>query len=164
MTVRENLLAGSHLHGTHGFFEIIHKGASVRAREKRQYDRATETLRFVGLEPQADDTVSSLPHGSQRLLCMGVALAVEPTLLLLDEPLTGMNNEETSNMISLVKALRDTRGLTVIVVEHNMKAVLGLCDRAVVLNYGSKMTEGTPREVIEDPAVIEAYLGADDAI
>jgi branched-chain amino acid transport system ATP-binding protein len=122
-----------------------------------------EILTFVGLDRESDHIAAGLPHGSQRLLCMAVALAASPILLLLDEPLTGMNAEETSTTMALVKALRDRGDITTIVVEHNVKAVLGLCDRAVVMNYGRKMTEGAPREVIEDKAVIEAYLGADDA-
>jgi|WetSurMetagenome_2_1015567.scaffolds.fasta_scaffold128771_2 branched-chain amino acid transport system ATP-binding protein len=163
MTVLENVLAGAHLHRTHGFVEVFYKRSSVRKKTAALRDEATEILRLVGLDRESDHVAAGLPHGSQRLLCTGVALAASPTLLLLDEPLTGMNAEETSNMIGLVKGLRDTRGITVIVVEHNVKAVLDLCDRAIVLNYGRMMTEGAPGQVIQDKAVIEAYLGADDA-
>lgn len=164
MTVLENVLAGSHLYATHGLLEIFHKSAKIRKRAAALRERAIDILRFVGLDKQTGQIASSLPHGSQRLLCVASALASEPRLLLMDEPLTGMNVEETANMISLIKELRDFKGITTIVVEHNMKAVLGLCDRVVVLNYGKKMTEGVPRDVIEDPAVIHAYLGADDAV
>jgi len=164
MTVLENVLAGSHLHGTHGLFEIFYKRATIVRQAEALNERAMDILRFVGLDKESGRAAISLPHGRQRLLCLAVALAAEPKLLLLDEPFTGMNAEEVTNIISLVRALRDQKGITTIVVEHNMKAVLDLCDRAVVLNYGNKMTEGTPREVIEDPAVIEAYLGVDDAL
>jgi len=164
MTVLENVLAGSHLHGTHGLFEIFYKRASILRQATLLQDRAMDILRFVGLDKRIGQVALSLPHGGQRLLCLAVALAADPRLLLLDEPFTGMNVEEVRNIISLVKVLRDERGITTIVVEHNMRAVLDLCDRAVVLNYGNKMIEGRPRDVIEDAAVIEAYLGVDDAL
>jgi branched-chain amino acid transport system ATP-binding protein len=120
-----------------------------------------ELLEFVGLQDKADEMATSLPHGSQRELCVAVALASNPTLLLLDEPLTGMNAEETASMIDIIKNVNNTRGTTVFVVEHNIRAVLGLCARTVVLNYGQKLAEGTPRACVADPAVIEAYLGTD---
>ncbi len=119
-----------------------------------------ELLGFVGLADKADELCTNLPHGSQRELCVAVALASDPTLLLLDEPLTGMNAEETASMIGIIKNLNSSTGTTVIVVEHNVRAVLGLCARSVVLNYGQKLVEGTPRACVADPAVIEAYLGS----
>ena len=161
MTVVENVLSGSYLHTRHDFLEIFYKGPGVLKREQALYDRAMEILEFVGLEKQAEEMATSLPHGNQRALCVAVALASDPKLLLLDEPLTGMNAEETSVMIGIVKALSDTRGITSIVVEHNIRAVLGLCGHTVVMNYGKKMMEGTARECVDDPAVIEAYLGAE---
>ncbi len=161
MTSLENLLAGSQLHLTHRLTEVFFKSASASSHERALRDRALEILEFVGLGQAAAELAVNLPHGSQRALCVAVALATQPKLLLLDEPLTGMNAEETKAIVQIIRTLRDLKGITVIVVEHNVKAVLGLCDRAVVLNYGRKMTEGAPREVVEDPAVIEAYLGAD---
>lgn len=162
MTTLENLLAGSQLHSRHGLAEVFFKGASARGEDDALRERALEILDFVGLGKQpVNELAINLPHGSQRALCVAVALATQPRLLLLDEPLTGMNAEETRTMVKMVRALRDSKGITTIVVEHNVKAVLGLCDRAVVLNYGRKMAEGTPREVVENAAVIEAYLGAD---
>jgi branched-chain amino acid transport system ATP-binding protein len=159
MTVLENVITASHLIDKHGFWELFHKGRSARAMESRLATRAMDILASVKLEHLADESASSLPHGDQRALCVAVALASEPRLLLLDEPLTGMNVEETTAMVGRVRYLRDTKGITVIVVEHNVKAVLGLCEHAVVLNYGKKMMEGTPRACVEDPRVIEAYLG-----
>jgi branched-chain amino acid transport system ATP-binding protein len=164
MTVLENVLAGSHLRATHGTFEIFFKSRSVVTQAGTLKERAMAIVHFVGLEREIDQIAVSLPHGKQRLLCLAVALAGDPKLLLLDEPLTGMNLEEVQNIIALVKALRDEKGITVVVVEHNMRAVLDLCDRAAVLNFGTKMAEGTPREVVEDSRVIEAYLGADDVL
>jgi len=161
MTVVENVLAASYLHSSKKFTEIFFKTPSDLKREKGLYDRAMELLKFVGLEEQSNEMATSLPHGNQRELCVAVALASEPKLLLLDEPLTGMNAEEIAAMSAIVKALRDTMGITSIVVEHNIRAVLGLCGHTVVLNYGKKMMEGTAKECVDDPAVIEAYLGAE---
>ncbi len=123
-----------------------------------------ELLGFVGLTDKTHELCTNLPHGSQRELCVAVALASDPTLLLLDEPLTGMNAEETASMIRIIKNVNSSRGTTIIVVEHNVRAVLGLCARSVVLNYGQKLIEGTPRECVADPAVIEAYLGTDSDV
>jgi branched-chain amino acid transport system ATP-binding protein len=120
-----------------------------------------EILQLVGLTGEADKIASSQSHGNQRHLCLAVALAAEPKLLLLDEPVTGMNAEEVSGMVALIKALRKERGMTSIVVEHNMKAVMGLCDRIVTISYGKKIAEGSPKEIAANPAVIEAYLGAE---
>lgn len=161
MTTIENILAASYLHSNKHFTEIFFKNASDLKREKALYDRAMELLSFVGLEKQANEMATSLPHGNQRELCVAMALASEPKLLLLDEPVTGMNAEEIAAMMGMIKSLRDSKGITSIVVEHNMRAVLGLCEHTVVLNYGKKMMEGTPRECVDDPAVIEAYLGAE---
>ena len=120
-----------------------------------------EILQLVGLDSEADRIASSQPHGKQRHLCLAIALAAEPKLLLLDEPVTGMNAEEVSDMVDTIKMLREKSEITSIVVEHNMKAIMGLCDRIVTINYGKKIAEGSPEEIAENPAVIEAYLGAE---
>jgi len=117
-----------------------------------------EVLDFFGLADRRDELTSNLPHGHQRALGMAVALAAEPRLLLLDEPFTGMNPEETRVMMDLVRKVRD-HGVTLLLVEHDMQAVMGLCDRITVLNFGKLLTEGTPEEVRSHPDVIEAYLG-----
>lgn len=163
-TVMENLLASFHLHSRKGATEIFYKDTAARNRERAEREKAMEILEFVGLSQQADELSTNLPHGNQRALCLAVALATEPELLLLDEPLTGMNAEETATMMGMIRALRDERGITSVVVEHNIRAVIGLCDRAVVLDYGKKIAEGSPKEVVEKPEVIEAYLGVEQDV
>ena len=121
--------------------------------------KADEILEFFDLSGLAGEQALNLPHGHQRALGMAVALAAEPKLILLDEPFTGMNPEETRRMMELVVQVR-ARGVTVMLVEHDMQAVMGLCDIITVMNFGSRLTEGTPEEVRRDPAVIEAYLGS----
>lgn len=161
MTVLENVLAGSYLHANHGPWAVFVRSYQHTRAQHEIIDRCMELLAFVGLEAKAHELATSLPHGSQRELCVAVALASDPTLLLLDEPLTGMNAQETDSMIRIIKEVNKARGVTVFVVEHNIRAVLGLCARTVVLNYGQKLAEGTPRQCVADPAVIEAYLGTD---
>jgi branched-chain amino acid transport system ATP-binding protein len=161
MTVLENVMVGLYLKTPHGPWGVFgHSFGHVRTRPE-VVDRCLELLDFVGLADVSGEICINLPHGSQRELCVAVALASDPTLLLLDEPLTGMNAEETASMIRIIKDLNSSRGTTVLVVEHNVSAVLGLCARSVVLNYGQKLTEGTPHQCVADPAVIEAYLGTD---
>jgi branched-chain amino acid transport system ATP-binding protein len=160
-TVVKNVLIGLHLHTQLGLFGFMFGSPSAHRREKVLYSKAMEILQWVGLAGEADKIVSSQPHGNQRLVCLAIALAAEPKLLLLDEPVTGMNAEEVSGMVALIKTLREERGMTSIVVEHNMKAVMGLCDRIVTISYGKKIAEGSPKEISANPAVIEAYLGAE---
>ena len=160
-TVVKNVLIGLHLKTGIGLFGFLFGGFSARRRENALYSKAMEILEMVGLSDAADEIASKQPHGKQRLLGLAIALAAEPKLLLLDEPVTGMNAEEVAAMISLIKALRNKKRITCIVVEHNMKAIMGLCDRIVTLSYGKKIAEGTPNEISANPVVIEAYLGAE---
>ena len=113
----------------------------------------------MGLRVLQDELVSNLPHGRQRALGVAMALATKPRFLLLDEPVTGMNPEETARMMTLVRDVRN-RGITVMLVEHDMQAIMGLCDTITVMNFGSLLAEGTPLEVRTNPQVIEAYLGS----
>lgn len=161
-TVRENVVMGMHLHTGLSAFGFLLGGRGARRREKEMNARALEILELLGLADQADEVASSQPHGNQRHICLGIALACDPKLLLLDEPVTGMNAEEVSAMLDTVRMLRREKGLTLIVVEHNMKAVMGLCDRIVTISYGRMICEGSPEETCNNPAVIEAYLGAED--
>ena len=164
LTVMTNVLVGIHLRNNIGFWGSFFGSSYSRNIEKIMYKKASETLMLVGLSDKADELAINLSHGNQRLLCLAVALASDPELLLLDEPVTGMNAEEVSAMVSIIRMLTDKRGITSIVVEHNMRAVMSLCDRIAVISYGSKIAEGSPEEITKNPAVIEAYLGAEQNV
>lgn len=163
-TVLENILVAFHLQSRIKVDEILFRGASTLRREKAMRNKALELLEFVGLDQLADELAINLPHGNQRLLGLAIALATQPQLLLLDEPVTGMNAEEVANMLSVIRTVRDEKGITAVLVEHNMKAVMSVCDRICVLSFGKKLAEGLPTEIAENSAVIEAYLGAEQDV
>jgi branched-chain amino acid transport system ATP-binding protein len=156
MTVLESVLLGLHLHVRTGPGRLLFHRHAYSADEVA---RAREVLDFVGLTSAVHQLGRNLPHGHQRVLGIAMALAARPRLLLLDEPVAGLNQSESARVMSLVRTIREG-GTTILLVEHNMRAVMGTCERIVVLNFGQTLTEGTPAEVSSHPAVIEAYLGA----
>jgi len=158
-TAATNVLIGFHLNYRTGLWLDWRSKHSNRIRGKSLNDKAMEILQIVGLSQEQDELAMNLPHGKQRALCIAVALAIQPKILLLDEPVTGMNAEEIAAMLSMIRTLRDEQGVTIVLVEHNMKAVMSLCERICVLSFGRKIAEGPPLEIAKNPEVIKAYLG-----
>ncbi len=159
MTVLENLLLGRHLHFRAGFFSAAIGSTSWRREEVRHRERAEQILDFLDLQAIRDRRVADLPLGRQRLVELGRALAVDPKLLLLDEPSSGMTAEDKEDLIFRIKDIREDMGITVIVVEHDLKLVMGISDWIAVLDHGVKIAQGTATEVQANPEVVKAYLG-----
>ncbi len=159
MTAVENVLVGMHcrLHG--GILRSILRTPGLKREERRARERAVELLEFCGLRGRHEEVARNLSYGDQRRLEVARALATEPKLLLLDEPTAGMNPQETAEFTQFVAELRTEQQLTVLMIEHDMKVVMGISDRVTVLDYGEKIAEGTPQEIQRDERVVEAYLG-----
>ncbi len=163
MTVRENIIVSHHLRSCASLWGFF-LGSKVAKTDEHSFGQSADNIiDFLGLQAIRNELASTLPQGHLRALGMAIGLATDPKVLLLDEPFAGMNHDETMHMVDLVRRLRDERGVTVLLVEHDMPAVMKISDRIVVLNFGEKIAEGTPLEIQNNERVIEAYLGSEDA-
>jgi len=163
LTALENVMVGYHIHLKSGFFGPILGLKSTKEEEKKAQQIALDLLKYVDMEGKEDTLAKNFPYGEQRRLEMARAIASQPKLLLLDEPTAGMNPSETQQMMDFIEHMRSELGITIILIEHQMRVVMGISDIVTVLDYGKMIAEGLPEEIKNNKTVIEAYLGSGDA-
>lgn len=164
MTVIENILVGMHIQLKQNPFDTLFRSRKFNAEEQDAENRARELMEYVGLNNVDNELARNLPYGGQRRIEIARALAANPTLLLLDEPTAGMNPNESEDAIKLFRRIRDEKGITILMIEHDMRVVMGISEHITVMDYGEKIAEGSPQEIRSNQRVIEAYLGRGAAV
>ena len=164
MTVIENILVGMHIQLKQNAFDTLFRSRKFNTEEKEAEQRASELMEYVGLKNVGNELARNLPYGGQRRIEIARALAADPTLLLLDEPTAGMNPNESEDAIKLFRRIRDEKGITILMIEHDMRVVMGISEHISVMDYGEKIAEGSPQEIRSNQRVIEAYLGRGAAV